>query len=134
MKLLLLTDQQFHHTLAGLRALQYDFEQGDERWADIATDENQVARFTSEELDELCDAINCNEPSSGAVFTYLCDAQKAAEPQLNAYRDRADGMDYVREGQVEIDDNAIVSKGEDAGAYVMGWVWVDDDVAGIYTE
>jgi hypothetical protein len=32
-----------------------------------------------------------------------------------------------RDGELEIDDNAIVSSGADAGAYVQCWVWVEDD-------
>ena len=28
------------------------------------------------------------------------------------------------EGEVEIDDNAVVSEGDDNGAYVAAWVWV----------
>ena len=31
---------------------------------------------------------------------------------------------WTDEGQVEVDRNAIVSEGDDAGAYVMAWVWV----------
>ena len=33
---------------------------------------------------------------------------------------------YEREGEIEIDDSAIVSEGED-GAYVMAWVFVDPE-------
>ena len=38
---------------------------------------------------------------------------------------------YGREGEVEIDDNATISRGDDKGAYVQAWVWVyaDDDDA-----
>ena len=32
---------------------------------------------------------------------------------------------HGREGEVEIDDNAILSEGEDNGTYVQAWVWVD---------
>ncbi|MDG9928774.1 MULTISPECIES: hypothetical protein [unclassified Pseudomonas] len=32
---------------------------------------------------------------------------------------------WHREGEVEIDENAVVSIGEDDGAYVQAWVWVD---------
>lgn len=32
---------------------------------------------------------------------------------------------YSSEGQVEIDDSAVVSDSED-GAYVAAWVWVED--------
>lgn len=30
------------------------------------------------------------------------------------------------DGEIEIDDNALVSRGEDAGCYVQAWVWVAD--------
>lgn len=29
------------------------------------------------------------------------------------------------EGTIEVDDGAIVSEGNDNGAYVQAWVWVD---------
>ena len=32
--------------------------------------------------------------------------------------------EYVREGEIEVDDNAVVSEGDDNGAYVQAWVWV----------
>lgn len=31
-----------------------------------------------------------------------------------------------KDGEVEIDSNAIVSRGADDGAYVQAWVWVAD--------
>lgn len=34
---------------------------------------------------------------------------------------------YGRDGIIEIDDNAVVSRGDDPGAYVQAWVWVDAD-------
>jgi hypothetical protein len=33
---------------------------------------------------------------------------------------------YDDEGRIEIDANAIVSRGDDNGAYVSAWVWVKD--------
>lgn len=34
------------------------------------------------------------------------------------------------EGEVEIDADAIVSRGDDPGSYVQAWVWVyDEEVA-----
>lgn len=44
------------------------------------------------------------------------------DPALVAYRDAVD----TREGELEVDGNAIVSESEDGGAYVMAWVWVAD--------
>ena len=34
--------------------------------------------------------------------------------------------EYGREGEIEIDSNAIVSRGDDPGAYVAAWVWVSN--------
>jgi hypothetical protein len=31
---------------------------------------------------------------------------------------------FNKDGELEIDDDAVVSEGEDNGAYVQGWVWV----------
>lgn len=36
---------------------------------------------------------------------------------------------YARDGEIEIDENAKVSRGSDPGAYVQAWVWVPDDEA-----
>ena len=33
---------------------------------------------------------------------------------------------YAEEGTLEIDDDASVSPGDDPGAYVQAWVWVED--------
>ncbi len=32
---------------------------------------------------------------------------------------------YEQEGEIEIDDNATISRGDDDGAYVQAWVWVN---------
>lgn len=31
---------------------------------------------------------------------------------------------YAEEGEIEVDDNASISGGDDDGAYVAAWVWV----------
>lgn len=31
----------------------------------------------------------------------------------------------VHEGELEIDENAVISSGDDNGAYVQAWLWVD---------
>lgn len=50
----------------------------------------------------------------------------AKNPVLQKYRERAD-EEKGREGELEIDDDAVVSHGEDRGAYVMAWVWIEDE-------
>lgn len=32
--------------------------------------------------------------------------------------------DHCKDGVIEIDDDAVVSEGDDNGAYVQAWVWV----------
>jgi len=52
-------------------------------------------------------------------------------PRRARFRDAAWEM-YVHEGEIEIDDNAIVSMNEEGGAYVMAWVYVSgEDLAAI---
>jgi hypothetical protein len=42
------------------------------------------------------------------------------------YRDRAKEL-YCVDGEIEVDSNARISRGDDRGAYVEAWVWVPDD-------
>lgn len=51
-------------------------------------------------------------------------------PILEQYRAAA-AEKWEREGSCEIDSGALVSIGDDPGAYVMAWVWVYDTEAGI---
>lgn len=32
---------------------------------------------------------------------------------------------HEKEGAIEFDEDAVVSEGDDNGAYVTGWIWVD---------
>lgn len=56
-----------------------------------------------------------------------------ASPEAQAYREAAKRQHH-REGECEIDDNATVSFGEDAGAYVQAWVWIPAADAGLDVE
>lgn len=47
---------------------------------------------------------------------------------------RAAHKEYHQEGEIEIDDTTVVSEGDDPGAYVLAWVWVDDQAAGIVRD
>ena len=74
------------------------------------------------------DEINAIESGNkwvrGALATKLRageDLQNSAE--MHAYRDAV----HLRDGELELDEGAIVSKGDDPGAYVMTWIWVSDD-------
>lgn len=49
---------------------------------------------------------------------------------LNDAKEEADLLEnartYHRDGDLEFDDNPVVSRGDDNGAYVMCWKWVYD--------
>lgn len=42
-------------------------------------------------------------------------------------------LKYMREGELEVDVLTVISDGEE-GAYVMAWVWVSREDAGLYSE
>jgi hypothetical protein len=46
-----------------------------------------------------------------------------------AYQKGADAL--ARDGEIEIDEDAVVSIGDDSGAYVQAWLWVSDEAAGL---
>lgn len=55
------------------------------------------------------------------------------------YGESADDNRYVayarenltREGEIEVDDPAVVSDGDDKGCYILAWVWVSDEDIGV---
>lgn len=52
------------------------------------------------------------------------------DPRCEAYRHAADER-WAREGEIEVDESAVVSEGDDNGAYVQAWVWVYTHEAGL---
>lgn len=51
------------------------------------------------------------------------------DPIRKKYREAMD--DNTSDGDLEMDDDAVVALGDDPGAYVMCWKWVDALTAGI---
>ena len=48
-------------------------------------------------------------------------------PNITDEQYRAAAQDQAVEGEIEVDDNAVVSRGDDAGAYVAAWLWVANE-------
>lgn len=63
-------------------------------------------------------------------LTIACQQGHLLEERRAAYLAAARTM-YARDGELEFDDDAVVSYSDDAGAYVMAWRWIDDDDAGL---
>jgi hypothetical protein len=52
------------------------------------------------------------------------DMSGMSEEEMDVwFRARAKEL-YYKDGEIEVDSNAIISYGDDAGAYVAAWVWV----------
>ena len=66
------------------------------------------------------------------IQTKLDEEKENAEVYAK-YRNAAHEC-FGDEGCLEFDDGAIVSIGDDDGAYVMGWRWVSADEAGVETN
>jgi hypothetical protein len=69
----------------------------------------------------------------GAMEASKAFAAEQDAKEAQAYRDAAKRLHH-REGECEIDDNATVSFGDDAGAYVQAWVWIPAADAGLDVE
>jgi len=74
-------------------------------------------RIAENELDQIKPGTELYKRAAEA----LAEAGRSQE-----YIVRAAAL-YAREGEIEIDDDAAVSLGDDAGAYVQGWLWVPDE-------
>ena len=54
----------------------------------------------------------------GDCATAFCD------PRDRRYIAAAQDHRLIEDGTLEVDDNAVVSRGDDPGAYVQAWLWV----------
>ena len=76
-------------------------------------DGKKFAPLSKEEIDSLCERINVEEDETDKAF-------RVAAKRL-----------VHREGTVEVDDDAVVSRGDDEeGAYVEAWIWVEAERLG----
>jgi hypothetical protein len=95
----------------------------------IQLTDDQLCEITSALLNTHRDELRLKilegrlTPDFGTCTKFFGDTQEA---ELEVYTVAAEGLAFVRDGECEIDACGIVSKGDDIGAYVMAWVWVDD--------
>jgi hypothetical protein len=128
-----LNDAQHATVLAALRFYQQDgLRDRATRFPlieDIASNSGQVKPLRSTQIDALCKSLNHN----GLTFadTVPQFAESAAD---SPYVAAARAHHLLSEGMLEVDDPAVVSQGDDSGAYVMAWLWIDDAAAGVTSE
>ena len=107
-----LDDRQLCSVLAALTVYQDATPADLPAILDIATDGYTRKKLEPDEIEALVDRLK------------TCRSEQV-QPIAEAYRDHA-SEHLTDDGAVEIDDNALVSLGDDPGAYVMAWVWVDN--------
>lgn len=64
-------------------------------------------------------------PSPSGADLEAPEGEEGEGPTDETYREAARDR-YGCDGEIEIDPGAPVSRGDDPGAYVQAWVWVDD--------
>lgn len=78
----------------------------------------------------------------GTLHDFICEQSKLIDALQEEYEPLYPYVEAAhkiqREGELEVDDGAQVSKAEDAdGAYVQAWLWISNEEAGfpsIYSE
>jgi hypothetical protein len=81
---------------------------------------NKIARVLSvKTLDETSSKLRL------LLRTYHDQTEAGFWPSNDQYREAANG--HARDGECEIDDDAIVSRSDDNGAYVQAWIWIPND-------
>ena len=77
------------------------------------------------ELRAAFDVVVAAGGSFGEMVNYF--AEQDDQVALRHYIDEAQNHQLVSDGTLEVADPGCVSKGDDNGAYVMAWLWVEDD-------
>jgi hypothetical protein len=126
-----LTDAEHATVLAALRDYQdYLTVHGAPRadLHDIATNGGAIAPLDDDQVDRLCESLNHEGLTFGEVVNLLGDDEQAPHAAgANKHR-------LVQEGTLEVDPVTVVSRSADGGAYVMCWLWVSDELAGVEPE
>lgn len=82
--------------------------------------------LTKGDVEIIKAALEGKGPACERIIKDLDDTIAEQEgPEATAYREKA--KERAEDGELEVDEGAIVSMGNDPGAYVMAWVWVPDD-------
>lgn len=125
--LLKVSSVEFDTILAALRFWQREGNMTHLPEWEIAT-ETEKTGLDDKAIDELCERINTVE-----VQFHECIRELGVETTKDPHAKSAWEI-YHRDGELEIDDFTVISYGEDPGAYVMGWVWISDETAGVSPE
>lgn len=99
----------------------------------VEADESAEAKVVA--IDKLWDPSRASGGASPvATILQEWDAEFDYDAKTDIVISAADLLEAARklkerEGELEIDDNAEISRGSDGGAYVQTWAWIDNHSA-----
>ena len=120
-----LTNQQLATVIAALTCFVQTPSEDTEQTGVNAIAQRAGPALTNNAIVEMMHALDAGKmlPDFSAMVKVRADKDAAEEAGYEYYVAKARG-EYEEDGRVEIDDEPVISSGED-GAYVMAWVWVD---------
>ncbi len=130
---ILVDEQQYATILAALRLYQHE-GLGDQDTSKSILDEkgidDLVVELQAPSIDR-CAAILSALKYQGMLFGECTNAfgSDDTDPYVKAAQEN-----HHRDGEIEVGLPAVVSRGSDDGAYVMAWVWVRNEEAGVSEE
>jgi hypothetical protein len=90
-------------------------------------------RLPDEDWTHIQTILHKGTPEQREIAKRIETARTITERE-HRYITAADALSIVRDGELEVDHDPIVSECETSpkGAYVQAWLWVDKDKAGIF--
>jgi hypothetical protein len=97
-------------------------------WTQLCKDHDTPGSKPNPYSGHICGVKGCNKVAV-SIYDFNGGVEATAnksEEETNANY-RAAARAHYGSDDIEIDENAVVSKGDDDGAFVAAWVWVRDD-------
>jgi hypothetical protein len=92
--------------------------------------------FTDEEARLIADAmrgLSSDKPGDPTVYDPIHDKIMQAIANFDPADPYRAAAQEDADDELEVDDDAAVSPGEDPGAWVQAWIWITDEEAGRFT-
>ena len=85
--------------------------------------------FDDEQLKIVKKALEAAGEEARGVLIHVWGQEKESKDETNRKYVKA-AQKHQKDGEIEIDDDAVVSTGFDAGAYVGAWLWIHKEELG----
>jgi hypothetical protein len=122
---------QEHATIQAALACYFDRVDdafADQIYTETATKGGTVKAMDAKQVESLAKRLN----GPGLEFVEIVNL--IGDDPDDPYVRGAHTHYLLDEGTLEVDHRTIVSRGDDPGAYVMAWLWVSNEQAGVEDE